>query len=123
MAQGSINPDALLIVGAIFGVLAFYASERFKKRHGVTPWKMSSWLCAAIGFLSLLLCAILMAVASHQTRAKLRVPHDGLPFPTPSAAPPAWHPDPTGHHAFRYWDGYGWTEHVSDGTTNSIDQL
>lgn len=25
-----------------------------------------------------------------------------------------WHPDPTGRHELRYWDGAQWTEHVSD---------
>lgn len=25
-----------------------------------------------------------------------------------------WHPDPTGQHELRYWDGTVWTEHVSD---------
>jgi len=24
-----------------------------------------------------------------------------------------WHPDPTGQHELRYWDGTAWTEHVS----------
>ncbi len=26
----------------------------------------------------------------------------------------AWHPDPSGRHALRYFDGTQWTEHVSD---------
>lgn len=26
----------------------------------------------------------------------------------------AWHPDPTGRHELRYWDGSQWTDHVSD---------
>lgn len=26
----------------------------------------------------------------------------------------AWHPDPTGRHELRYWDGSQWTEHVAD---------
>ncbi|MDN5746875.1 MAG: DUF2510 domain-containing protein, partial [Nocardioidaceae bacterium] len=26
----------------------------------------------------------------------------------------AWHPDPTGRHELRYWDGNQWTEHVAD---------
>ena len=28
--------------------------------------------------------------------------------------PAAWHPDPSGRHELRYWDGTRWTEHVSD---------
>jgi uncharacterized protein YxjI len=37
-----------------------------------------------------------------------------------SAHLPAWHPDPTGRHELRYWDGSAWTDHVSDqGITGS----
>jgi uncharacterized protein (AIM24 family) len=35
----------------------------------------------------------------------------------------AWHPDPTGHHELRYWDGTQWTEHVSDGGVQSTSPL
>ena len=34
--------------------------------------------------------------------------------PSEVVAPPAWHPDPTGRHQLRYWDGRTWSEHVSD---------
>jgi Protein of unknown function (DUF2510) len=36
-------------------------------------------------------------------------------------APPGWHPDPSGMHEFRYWDGTRWTEHVSDNGIASAD--
>jgi hypothetical protein len=38
----------------------------------------------------------------------------GPPSPGPhvSTTPPGWHPDPSGHHQFRWWDGNGWTEHT-----------
>ena len=26
----------------------------------------------------------------------------------------AWHPDPSGRHELRWWDGNGWTQNVSD---------
>jgi hypothetical protein len=29
------------------------------------------------------------------------------------SAPPAWHPDPGGSGALRWWDGQRWTEHVT----------
>lgn len=29
------------------------------------------------------------------------------------AAPPGWHPDPSGANRWRWWDGFRWTEHVS----------
>lgn len=35
----------------------------------------------------------------------------------------AWHPDPTGQHELRYWDGSQWTEHVSDGGVVSTAPL
>ncbi|HET9317947.1 MAG TPA: TMEM43 family protein [Vicinamibacteria bacterium] len=36
---------------------------------------------------------------------------------------PSWRPDPSGKHAYRYFDGEAWTEHVSDGRTQGIDPL
>lgn len=35
----------------------------------------------------------------------------------------AWHPDPSGKHELRYWDGSVWTEHVSDAGVTSVDPL
>lgn len=37
--------------------------------------------------------------------------------------PPAWHPDPTGQHDHRWWDGQRWTEHVADAGVAAIDPL
>ena len=37
--------------------------------------------------------------------------------------PPLWHPDPTGRHQFRYWNGRVWTAHVSDNGAQSLDPL
>lgn len=45
-----------------------------------------------------------------------------LPLLAPVAAG-AWHPDPTGRFALRWWDGIGWTEGVSDGTQTLTDPL
>jgi hypothetical protein len=36
------------------------------------------------------------------------------PPPAATSPPPDWYPDPAGHHQLRYWDGGGWTSHVSD---------
>jgi hypothetical protein len=35
---------------------------------------------------------------------------------------PGWHPDPEGRHAYRYFDGQRWTEHVSDGHAQRTDR-
>lgn len=49
------------------------------------------------------------------------------PAPTASSSavvsvPAGWNPDPHGRHELRYWDGSLWTEHVSDGGVQSVDQ-
>ena len=36
---------------------------------------------------------------------------------------PAWHPDPTGRHELRYWDGAQWTDHVSDRGVQAVSPL
>ena len=35
----------------------------------------------------------------------------------------SWLADPTGAHELRYWNGSGWTEHVSDQGTTGQDPL
>jgi hypothetical protein len=40
-----------------------------------------------------------------------------------TANPARWHPDPTGRHQLRYWNGTAWTEHVSDRGVTSRDPL
>ena len=34
-----------------------------------------------------------------------------------------WQPDPTGRHEYRYFDGAGWTDNVSDGGTAATDPM
>jgi hypothetical protein len=41
--------------------------------------------------------------------------------PGRQASPPGWHPDPSGRHEFRYWDGAAWTYAVSDAGARSDD--
>ena len=40
-----------------------------------------------------------------------------------SPSPGAWHPDPSGRHELRWWDGTRWTEHVSDRGATSTDAI
>ncbi len=44
---------------------------------------------------------------------------------TPEAPQEAanWYPDPSGRHAYRYWDGASWTSHVADNGQASLDPL
>jgi len=39
------------------------------------------------------------------------------------APPAAWHPDPTGRHRHRYWDGARWTDWVADGGEQGRDRI
>jgi Protein of unknown function (DUF2510) len=39
------------------------------------------------------------------------------------SVPAGWHPDPTGRHERRYWDGAAWTDHVINGGTQSLDPV
>jgi len=43
--------------------------------------------------------------------------------PQPGLPPPGWHPDPSGRHWWRWWDGRGWTDHVADGGAPYVDPL
>jgi hypothetical protein len=43
--------------------------------------------------------------------------------PMHAAAGGAWHPDPTGRHELRWWDGTAWTANVSDGGVTVSDPL
>lgn len=40
-----------------------------------------------------------------------------------NASSAGWHPDPLQRHQYRYWSGFEWTEHVSDGGTVSGDPI
>jgi hypothetical protein len=48
-----------------------------------------------------------------------------FPGGEPAAAPaaPGWHPDPTGRHEYRLWDGYTWNEDVADNGVASKDPM
>jgi hypothetical protein len=58
-------------------------------------------------------------------------PFDVVPLPTglpvtdaaAGASPAAWHPDPSGRHQFRWWDGTQWTTSVSDNGVVGEDAL
>jgi hypothetical protein len=58
--------------------------------------------------------------------APASTPPEASPSPSlPSGGmpPPGWHPDPSGRHWWRWWDGRGWTDHVADGGAPYVDPL
>jgi hypothetical protein len=104
-----------LAIGLVIGFIAYRSSERYKRDHGVTPWRIPSLVWGLIGFISLILCAILFVIAARTTKQV-----DNTGFRTnghlpEQAPPPGWYPDPMSQHDFRYWDGRQWTGRVEDG--------
>lgn len=114
----------LLLLAVGVAVLAYRESESFKWKNGVTPWGMPSWVWAILGFFSLIICAVLLAIARHTTQPRVVQPSVWPinPASVLAAAPPGWHPDPSGRHQFRYWDGHAWTPHVSNSGVSAIDR-
>ena len=41
----------------------------------------------------------------------------------PGLPPAGWHPDPSGRHRLRYWDGAQWTAYVSDQGETGLDPI
>lgn len=47
---------------------------------------------------------------------------DQLQADAAGVSPASWDADPYGRHELRYWDGDGWTEHVSDNGVTATDK-
>jgi hypothetical protein len=150
--NGAPVVNLVYLVAAVLFAIAFYSSsESFRKKNGVTPWRWPSWLWAVVGFASFLLGLIFFIIASRRTKPVLgqgsgsaggvgssiptpvyaqSIPAETNSWPSTSTVPGfqaqqqgAWHADPTGRFASRFWNGTSWTEHVSDGTTTTTDPL
>jgi hypothetical protein len=108
-----------LALGAVVAFIAYRSSETFKKTNHVTPWHIPSWAWGLIGFLSLLLCVILFAIARRTTKPAVT---GGLIDQTVMAVPSGWYPDPQKAHELRFWDGSGWTGRVEDGGVERVSE-
>ena len=71
----------------------------------------TTWLVGNVVMVGAAVPAIVMI--SQLTR---RTQALGALRPTPArwtdTAPPGWHPDPSGQHGLRFWDGAAWTDQV-----------
>ena len=63
-------PFGLVVVWALIGLIDFRASEKFKKKNGVTPWHWPSWVWAFVGFVLGLLSAVPMLIATRTTKPR-----------------------------------------------------
>jgi hypothetical protein len=56
-------------------------------------------------------------------RAQPTAPPGGFPAVADAAGGAGWHADPARRHEYRFWDGAGWTEHVTDQGAHAVDPL
>jgi hypothetical protein len=75
------------------------------------------WILAvpAGGVLLVVGCVMLVVGLVRRSSARGAAPASAGPIaPTGPLPTASWHPDPTGEHRLRYWDGAQWTEHTSE---------
>ena len=143
----------LLVFGLLIGALNFRATESFRRRAGISPWRIHPVIWAAASVFVSLVITVLAMIAIRTTRVPgsggqisnglrgfdrrpetiggtrkpggLASPGGAPTLATPALAatvsPPSWHPDPSGVHQHRYWDGRQWTEYVSTNGVTGID--
>lgn len=63
------------------------------------------------------------SMAGAQPGTQWGGPAQQVPQQAPQTAPGGWHPDPTGRHQVRYFDGSRWTEHVGDSGRQALDPI
>ena len=75
------------------------------------------WMEILILFTMFGIPAIAVVLIVFAVRASNRRPLAPPPLPA------GWFADPTGRHAYRYWDGSRWSSEVADGGVQSQDPL
>jgi hypothetical protein len=124
-------PPGLYWVGAFLSVFAglavfFNLYSVFTPPEFVTVEAGVGLFVAAAG---VVLALVGVSRAAVESPADRRARRAGVPMAVPQpatmgAAPePGWHPDPQGRHQYRWWDGHGWTTHVSDTGVPSEDPV
>lgn len=101
----------------------------------LTVFSQSTFVCAPVGPAAGLAPGEQAALPPNAGNRAVWPPHPVEPLAEIAAAAPgaaqayaqpvagAWHPDPTGRFALRWWDGTRWTEGVSDGTQTLTDPI
>jgi hypothetical protein len=66
--------------------------------------------------------AVTAPVQAAVTQPVAQLVAQPVPTPVPAAVAGAgWHPDPSGRHQYRWWDGATWTQHVQTNGTAYTD--
>jgi hypothetical protein len=77
------------VLGVVLASLGYFLSERYKRSHGVTPWRVPSGMWAVLLFLLSLIGVLMYVIACFTTRPKAG-PTDWAGGPQP------WGPGPRG---------------------------
>jgi hypothetical protein len=101
IALAIANSSARTRLGAANAELAFLRPENAR---------LQQWVASASGI------PVHEAYSSGYTAAPAG-------YATASAPSVAWHPDPTGRHQVRLWDGVQWSDQVSDDGVVSADPI
>jgi uncharacterized protein DUF2510 len=108
---------SFLLLGVLSALVTHRLAETNLLDHGYAPWHLPPRVWGAIGFVAPVLGVAGVLVARRTTRLPMTMP-------VWMTSPPAWFPDPSGRHAWRYWDGTRWTEQIStDGVTGGTDRV
>jgi hypothetical protein len=121
----------LALIYAMFAAFTYRSSERFSKSRGSTPWRMPSMFWSfVVVMLGPFIGGLLFLLARVTTDRRLARAGTGAVGGYPAgqipvvASPVAgWYPDPSTRHELRYWDGRGWSEHVMDGGSRTVDPV
>ena len=70
-----------LVLPLVFGYLGYREAAKFQREHGRGPFGLAPWGWALITGFSLIIGAVLLAIARRQAK--------NAPVPAPVAAPPA----------------------------------
>lgn len=118
---------AQLGLALVFAFAGWHHARHLERKYGASAWGLPSWVWGIITGISLLLGIILIYTAESRLK-KLPQP-SGVPgvaasYPpagvVPVSAQAGWHPDPSGKHQHRWWDGATWTSTVAtDGVTST----
>ena len=79
------------------------------------------WLVVVLIVVPVVAVAAVAWVVFAAVRAGVR--HGERPSALPRGSVAGWWPDPFGRHELRWWDGSGWSGHVSDGGVQSTDPI
>jgi hypothetical protein len=100
------------LLASMVAVVVPLVIPRVLDTHGFNVFSSSVVFLTYIALISGTYYTVLYFTLDPELRPRpLHVAHGDL---GPEEHPAAWYPDPAREHDWRYWDGNGWTEHVSD---------